>query len=418
MKLTTTAIAATTALALVLLAGCSSGETPAADADPGEVTGEITMWVYPVIPDEAVHKAFWADEVKTFQEEYPNVDVNVEVYPWAGRDEALATAIAGGKGPDVVYLIPDQLATYRTSIEPISEYLTDEHKADILENVMTSVTVDGEMLGSPILTSSNTLMCNKTAFDAIGATEYPETWDDLLALAPEFKEQDIYVTQYWGSPEATLNMTFYPLLWQAGGDVFSEDNTEIAFNGPEGVKALEFLTELAENDYIEKDLVSTMPSIEQTALAKNRVACTWQSVPGDVTDFWGEENIVIQPPLTDVDTASYGTVGSLSMLKGAEDKAAAGAWIDFATSADAVTEFVTTGKYFSPLVSTGELYADDPIYSAVEQTIQYVRVGPLTEASRNVMGVLAPEIQAALLGQKTPQEALDDAAASAQGLLS
>lgn len=418
MKITTRAIAASTALALGLLAGCSSSSDESAlDADPDEVSGSVTMWIYPLVADEATHRQFWTDQVAGFREEYPNVDVDVEIFPWAGRDEALATAIAGGKGPDVVYLIPDQLATYESSIEPIDAHLPAEHTDDILPNVRDAITIDGKMMGSPLLTSSNALMCDAQAFAAIGETEYPQTWDDLLELAPRFKEKGIYVTNYWGSPETTLNMTFYPLLWQAGGDVYSDDFSDVAFNSPEGVKALEFVTELAEQGYIEKDLISTMPSIEQTAIAQNQVACTWQSVPSDVTSFWGEENIVIQPPLTDVDTASYGTVGSLSMLKGAKDKTAAGAWVDYATSAETVVPFVTTAKYFSPLTSTGELYADDPIYSEIEKTIQYTRVGPLTESARNVMGVLAPEIQAALLGQKTPQEALDDAAASAQGLI-
>jgi multiple sugar transport system substrate-binding protein len=418
MRLATTSLVAAGAACTVLLAGCSSSDSGGSEgASDGALSGEVTMWIYPVIADQTTHEDFWDAQVTAFQAENPDVEVNVEVYPWAGRDESLTTAIAAGTGPDVVYLIPDQLATYQSSIEPIDDYLSAEHVADILPNVQDSITVDGQMLGSPLLTSSNPLVCDKAAFDAIGATEYPSTWDDLMDVAPALKEQGIYATNYWGSPEVTLNMTFYPLLWQAGGDVFSEDGTEVAFDSDAGVKALEYLVELNEGGYLEPDLITTTPSIEQTALAQNKVACTWQSGPADVEAYWGAENIVIQPPLTDEETIGYGTVGSLSMLKGAEDKAAAGAWIDFVTSAEPVTEFVTTAKMFSPLTSTGELYADDPVYGAIEQTIPDTTVGPVNEHSREVMGVLAPEIQAALLGQKSAQEALDAAAKSAEALL-
>lgn len=419
MRLATKSLVAAGAACTVLLAGCSSSSDggSAGGGEDGALSGEVTMWIYPIIADETAHQEFWDAQVAAFTEENPDVDVTVQVYPWAGRDESLTTAIASGTGPDVVYLIPDQLATYQSSIEPVDDYLSADHVADILPNVADSITVDGQMLGAPLLTSSNPLVCDKAAFDAIGATEYPTTWDDLLDLAPDLAEQGIYATNYWGSPEVTLNMTFYPLLWQAGGDVFSEDGTSVAFNSDEGVEALEFLVELNEGGYLEPDLITTTPSIEQTALAQNKVACTWQSGPADVEAYWGAENIIIQPPLTQEETVGYGTVGSLSMLKGSDDKAAAGAWIDFVTSADPVTEFVTTAKMFSPLSSTGELYADDPVYGAIEQTIPDTTVGPVNEHAREVMGVLAPEIQAALLGQKSAQEALDDAAASADAML-
>lgn len=419
MRVAPMSLMVASAAALALVAGCSSSPDgmPSDATSDGSVSGSVTMWVYPVIADEAAHKQYWADQVAAFEADFPDVDVDVQIYPWAGRDESLTTAIASGTGPDVVYLIPDQLATYESSIEPIQDYLSADHLDDILDNVKDSVTIDGNMLGSPILTSSNPLVCDAQAFDAIGVTDYPTTWDDLLSLAPAFKEQGIYVTNYWGSPEVTLNMTFYPLLWQAGGDVFSEDGSEVAFNSEAGVKALEFLTELSDGGYIETDLISTTPSIEQTAIAQNKVACTWQSLPSDVETYWGAENVVIQPPLTDEASIGYGTVGSLSMLAGSDDKAAAGAWIDFVTSAGPLKTFVTTAGYFSPLTSTGELYADDPILSAIEQTIQYTTVGPLNKHAREVMGVVAPEIQAAMLGQKTPQEALDAAAASAAAML-
>lgn len=419
MKTTSKSIALGAVLGLTILSGCGSdSDEPVATTDPQDLSGDVTMWMYPVIFDETEHRAYWDDKIAEFKEEYPDVNVTVDIYPWANRDEAIATAIASQTAPDAIYLIPDQLAAYKNALAPVEPYLSDEHLADILPNVTEAISPDGELLAAPLLTSSNTLICNQQAFDAIGVSDYPTTWDDLLELAPQFKEEGIYVTNYWGSAEVTLNMTFYPLLWQAGGDVFSEDGTDVAFNSPEGVKALEFLQELADGDYIERDLIATNPSIEQTAIAQNQVACTWQSTPADVEGFWGgAENIIVQPPLTETETVSYGTVGSLAMFESSENKEATAAWLEFATSADAVAEYVTSANQFSPLASTGELYADDPVYSAVEETIQYVAVGPLHESSREVMGILAPEIQAALLGNKTAQEALDSAAQAAQQLI-
>ena len=407
--ITATAVAVTAALAM---AGCSASSS---GSDGTKKT--VTMWIYPVIADEAKHKEFWDDTVKAFEAEHNDITVKYEIYPWANRDESLSTAIAAGKGPDLVYLIPDQLSTYQKSIEPMDSYLPATHKEDILDNVAESITLDGKLMASPILTSANALMCNAKAFEAAGITDYPKTWNDLEKLAPIFKEKGIYVTQYFGSPDVTLNMTFYPLLWQAGGSVYNEDGSKVAFDSEAGEKALRMISDFAAKGYIEQDLISTMPALEQTALATNKVACTWQSGPSDVTSFWGADAIKVLPPLTDEKQVSYGTVGSLAMLKGAKDKEAAGEFAAFATDAENSKKFDLASNFFSPLKSTGELYVDDPIQSAIEKTIPTSKVGELQPSARAVMGVLAPEIQAALLGTKTPEQALNDAAAAAQPLI-
>jgi multiple sugar transport system substrate-binding protein len=43
--------------------------------------------------------------------------------------------------------------------------------------------------------------------------------------------------------------------------------------------------------------------------------------------------------------------------------------------------------------------------------------GPAAAQAREIQAVVAPEVQAAVLGQKTPEQALKDAAAAAQQIL-
>ena len=121
-----TAIAAIASLGA--LTACSGGGTTGSSTpvpSDGAASGSVTMWTYPVIADEAAHKKFWDEQIAEFTAENPDVDVKVEIYPWAGRDETLATGIAGGKGPDVVYLIPDQLPKYAKSLAAVDNYITD-----------------------------------------------------------------------------------------------------------------------------------------------------------------------------------------------------------------------------------------------------------------------------------------------------
>lgn len=156
-----------TALAAGVLAGCSGS---------GDDGNTVTMWTYPVIFDEAKNKAYWDGLVKAFEKKHDGVKVKVETFPWANRDTALATAIASGKGPDAVYLIPDQLPKYTKSIIPAGDYMPASAKSDYTDFALKSVTVDGKPLATPILTSANPLICDKRVFDAIGEKSYPSSW--------------------------------------------------------------------------------------------------------------------------------------------------------------------------------------------------------------------------------------------------
>lgn len=410
---------------LALLGACSSGgnetsdptTTPPANGgseEPTQLSGDLTFWVYPVIGDDPTHQAVWDDSIAGFKELHPDVNINIEIYPWANRDEAISTAIVSNTTPDGIYLIPDQLSTYADALEPMESLLSDEHLADILPNVVESITVNGNMLGAPILTSSNPMICNAEVFEAAGVTEYPSTWDDFLELGPVFKDAGFYLTDYQGSLEQSLNHSFYPYLWQAGGSVFNEDGSDVAFNSDAGREALEFIKTLVDNEWVERDSLTTIVAFEQTAVANNQVACV--GISGSVTEvlpFWGEENIVVLDPLTKHETVAYGTVGSLSIFKGSNNKEAAAAFIEYVTSGDRLVEYLTTSKYFSALQSTGSLYADDPIYGPLEQTIPYSTVGELHPQAREIMGVISPEIQSVLLGNKSVEAALNDAASEA-----
>jgi multiple sugar transport system substrate-binding protein len=406
-----TALALPLVVTAALLAGCGGG------AGGGGDRQSVTMWIYPVISDEARHRAFWDDTVRQFTSAHPGVEVKVEIFPWANRDQALATAIAGNRGPDVVYLIPDQIPKYANNIEPIDGYLDQAAKDDYHHNVRAAVTVDGKMMGAPILTSAQALVCNKKVFEAVGQSSYPRTWQDVLDMAPAFKAKGYDVTMYNADVKQSLNITFYPLLWQAGGDVFSADGKSVAFDDDAGVRALNFAKRLIDGGFVDKAQLTTTPPIEQTRAAQGKVACTWQLAPQDVEKFWGKENIKVLPPLRESEQVQYGTVGSLVMLKGARNKQATADWIKFATGTEPTKRYDVAASYLSPKKSTGALYAGDPVLGELEKTVSYTVVGPLHPKARDVMGLLAPEIQAALIGDKTPEQALADAAKAATSVV-
>jgi len=71
----------------------------------------------------------------------------------------------------------------------------------------------------------------------------------------------------------------------------------------------------------------------------------------------------------------------------------------------------------APKQSVGAMYAGDPDLALFEEQARYCRPDVKNKNIREIMRILGPEIQATVLGIKTPEQALKDAAVVANRLL-
>jgi multiple sugar transport system substrate-binding protein len=411
----TSALVAAGVLALTA-AGCGSDGDDAVSADPAKVSGKVTMWIYPIGGDQ--EKPWWQPRIDEFKKQYGGVDVEVVVQPWANRDEQLTTAIAGNQAPDVVYLIPDQVPQFAQigALADVSDVIAPDRE-DFRSNTLDALTYQGKLYGVPLLMSVTTTLVNKKALQEAGVTSVPQTWDELLAAAPKLKDKGYYATQYVGEPTQSLNQSFYPLLWQAGGEVLSPDGKKAAFNSPAGVKALEFAKSLVDGGYAPKEALTAKVG-ETSAFGQGKVGLTISTASAELAIFkLDRANYAASAPLKDVKSVSYGTVGGLSVLDSARSRPAAKAWVKWVTSAAHMKEFDKSRKYFPPRKSVGPLFADDPVSGVEEKYLDNMRPGVISPKARQLMDLIKPHLQAALLGTKAPAKALDDAAKEVDALL-
>ncbi|HEY0448903.1 ABC transporter substrate-binding protein [Actinophytocola sp.] len=397
-------------LAGASLAACGSD---AGSTNGEKAGGEITVRVYPLKSDEG-DKAFWATQVAAFKKVNPDITVKVDLQPWKDRETTLVTQITGGNAPDVAYMIPDELRAMQAkgALEPMPDSVPrDGYRPAALD----AATVDSTLYGAPVLMSVVPGTCDKKVLAQAGVTEPPKTWDDLMAMAPKLKAKGLYVTQIDATNAAALNTTFYPWVWQAGGDVFDKSGKLTLDSGP-AREALAFLTDLVDKGYAPKAEATTAIPLDQSAIAKRQVACEFQTQPALLADQWGEDRLVI-PPLKNKEQTAYGTVGSLTILKGAKNKAAAAEWIKFVTTPEVMAAVDELGGFFAPKESTPLEYAAGTVDAETAKYLDLTYSGPPAAQAREIQAVVAPEVQAAVLGQKTPGEALKDAAGAAQQIL-
>jgi multiple sugar transport system substrate-binding protein len=376
------------------------------------LSGKVSMWAYPLSSsgEQGADEAMWQGLADAFREEHPDVEVSVEVLPWGGRNEKLTTALAANANPDVAYLNDDFIPQHAGdgNIIAVDDVIEDD-RDDFLQNAIDNLSLDGSLYAVPILTTVTTTLYNKNLFDQIGVSEYPGTWEEMLALGPQFRDAGVYLTSYMGSLEQTLNLTYFPLLWQAGGEVLNADGTAAAFNSPEGQAALDFVVTLIQEGYADESEAVTLPEPGAGLAMEGKVGVLMTGEAGSArryTEAWGEGAVVIGAPLENAIQTSYGTTAGFSIFKNAENVDAAKAWVDFITQPARMETILRSGGFITPRASMVGMYADDPILSEIEQYADLMHSGVHHPAVRQIISAVGPHIQAAFLGQASSADAL------------
>ncbi|GAA1718962.1 ABC transporter substrate-binding protein [Isoptericola hypogeus] len=407
------AIVAATATALTLSACGADGS-----GDGGQ---EVTLWMYPVIADQAASKEFWDTAEADFEKANPDVDLAIELQTFDKRDAQISAALAAGSGPDLVLITPDQAATYHAigGLLPVDDAVADIRDA-FYPAALDSATIEDELFGVPIFQNVFTTAYNTAIFEDAGLA-LPRTWDDLRAAAPELAKEGIAVMDYAGSPEQTLNLSFYPFLWQAGGHVFTDDGADVAFDSPEGAEALQLLVDLQQEGALPPDAATDGPAVEGAPIARGEAAMratTSLTEYGQLQAAVGDDSAALGQPLTGAEQVTYGNAGLLSLtsINDESNRQAAYDVLAFMSTPD-FQESLNAAAGNLPTRTDVAVDDSDPAVASMAEALELAYPGEPSPASRQVMAALAPKIQAALRGDMSAEEALAAAAEESRQIL-
>ncbi|SHG35187.1 multiple sugar transport system substrate-binding protein [Kaistia soli DSM 19436] len=153
----------------------------------------------------------------------------------------LSTAFASGQGPDIFVISPGDFLRYYNGgvLLDLTPFITPEAQADFPEGVIASRKVDGKIYGVPMELEPMAFYYSKKAFEdaKLGESDIPKTWDELLEVAKKLTTGDRYGVLFETGPGYYQNFTWYPFMWQGGGEFQGADGKS-AFNSPGVVQAL------------------------------------------------------------------------------------------------------------------------------------------------------------------------------------
>lgn len=394
------------------MVGCSD-DTGTTDS---QSKGEITVWAHPYTDNQEKEGEMWKELIASY-EDASGVKVNFQQIPWANRDQKILTALAANNGPDVFYAIPDQMPQYAEAgmLVDLSPYMENNDMDDFVESSLVPTKWKGKMYGVPILQSVETFMYNVEVVKAIGEdpSKLPTTWEEFEEWAAKAKEKGYYASSFQGG--GSMNGTLYPYLWQAGGEILTEDN-KVMINNESGVEAFEFINKLYSNGWIPQDSIT---ALDHDALWDSGKLLSIQGAGKSVSRMLEKETFefVIAPPLKNKKQATYGTTGMFVVPVNSDNKDAAAEFIKVITNAENQRKFNRETQFIPTRESAKDIYDDQKYLAQLASYTEFTQSGVIHPEGRNIMPLIQAELQTMLEGKKTPKEAADAAAKAIEGKL-
>ena len=393
---------------------------PAADVKPAAaVAGKVGMWVFPLTTDDA---NLYKPMVEDFQKANSAISVDMQILPWDGRSDKMIASLAANTPPDGVYLNPDFYPRFvdAKELEAFDPYLPPGYRDDFNPGPLDAVTYGGKTYGAPILTSAYTNVINEDVFKASGLdpAKLPGNWDELQSVMKTMtKPADGQFGAYFDMKRPSPVTNFVPIMWQAGGEMYAEDGKSVTFNQQPGIEALEFMAAIYQNNWAQKSNITGggLP------FSSGKVGLSFQTEPNAIKKSLQENpqlKLLIPPTAQKTKKVNFGTVGSYAIFTRSKNKDAAAKWILALTSPKNTTTILAASGFISPRKSiTADAYAKDPLFLKIVAEAPFMRSEPKHIEARSVFDAMMPEIQAALLGQKSAKDALNTAAEASNKLL-
>lgn len=259
MKSTKTLLSLAAVAAVLTLAACGDNGASAGGSgdDDGGDAEEVNLTFATFSPDQepAIRQI-----LDVFEEENPGVTVDIQIIPWTDYWSTLQTSTAGGTGPDVAWMLGAKIGQYIDG--GVLLPLDDAFEASGLdiekypEPLVDLFVDDGTTYALPKDFDTIGLWYNKALFDEAGLA-YPTpdwTWDDVVTNAQALTKPDgsVYGIGAPMDPQAT----YYNTIYQAGGEVISEDGTTSGYDSPEAIEGIKFWTDMINVHHVSPTLES------------------------------------------------------------------------------------------------------------------------------------------------------------------
>tara|TARA_B100000530_G_scaffold164355_1_gene103384 strand:+ start:2455 stop:5082 length:2628 start_codon:yes stop_codon:yes gene_type:complete len=402
---------------LFLLPGCLDGDDSRKSSSGPSLSGEITLDIWHTFAAESKEEEVFTNAVKEFEQNNPNVSVEITMVPFGNADQLFMTAAQGGQAPDLMRLSSDQLGAIGEVrvdgfplLEDLRPHLTPQDRAIFEERALQAMRYGDALYGIPASQDCLSLIFNKALFDAQGLDHPDETWteQDLLQAAESLTYNDVQglaipiKSAYW----------WFPIQEGFGGSLFDEGG-EPTLDSNGSSQAMQWMLDLE----LEHGVVATGTQIEGM---KNQFISSKAAMIFDGPWNWATyeaSRLNIGQTLLPLVESSGERMSPLVTYKGwtvskqSANKVAATELALWLSSEDVQKEFAVE-TYTMPthvaLETDSEIIEDEVLSGFLEQTKEGTPA-PTTRAMSLVYDPLSTAFEQAYSGIASTEEALSGA---------
>jgi multiple sugar transport system substrate-binding protein len=241
----------------------------------------------------------------------------------------------------------------------------------------------------------------------------PATWEDVLNAATEQDADDLAGYVIRGAATNPVVADFLPILWSFGGDVFDE-NWEVVFDSDESLRAVQFLVE--ELKAVAEASPESIDAADRSRLMAIGEALQSTVWPGEINSIVFGEGTTVEGKVSFIPMPAgpsgqgFGMMGNwlLGIPTAAENGEAAADFIRWMTEEDTQRLYAENEGIPSrtSVLNDEALNEANPYFAALAESLAATpNWRPRTDQWNAVETVLGTNLNAALAGQMTPEEA-------------
>lgn len=413
---------------LLGVAGCGGGGGPE-EADDGSIIITFAMGPDDTGTREGLIEQFNEDHKGEYR-------VNQRLMPTdtgAYFDQLRTQFQAGGGdidliGGDVIW--PAQFAANDWIVD-LSDRFTEDMRADFLEGPIESNTYEGAIYGVPWYTDAGMLYYRQDLLQESGFENPPETWEELIEMATQVQEdsgtEHGFIFQGADYEGGVVNGLEF--INSYGGRVLAEDDpSQVTIDSPESVEGLTVQRRMIEEGIAPQAVTTyTEEETDPAFLDGDAVFCrNWPYMYGLVGDEeasnLNEDQVGVAPLPRGVESVS-GLGGWNFMINSAADSDTQdGAWefIQFMVAREQQKVSAIEGALLPTLTA---LYDDEEVLEAVPvialagEVLERTEPRPVSPYYSDMSLEMAEEFNAALSGDKSPEQTVSDLQSSLQDIV-
>jgi len=422
-----------------LAAGALAGPTIIRSSRSASAQGKtLSFWqFYAPGGQVATQGAWFTDMIKSWNDQN-DTKIELTYVPTADYvgGSKLQTSFASGQGPDIFLVSPGDFLRYANGgvLTDLTPYMDKAAIADYYPGVIASRMVNGKVYGLPMEVEPMAMYYSLDAWDEVKLTEadIPKTWEQLLDVAKKLTTGDRFGVLFDTNPGYYQNFTWYPFMWEGGGELVNPDGKTSGFRSDGAVQALKLWQDAVKNGVAPRKTLGNGGGDIVPNLASGY--CAMQNI-----GIWGISDLKVNAPdfrygvfplpvpANGKPSTDLGGWAFVANSKGADPETAAKfcVWALGSMSADSVQRVVdwctvaksdmTPRQSVLQNPSVQKAFSEGPFKVFAEQILPTGRAEP--RLPPEVYKAASDAIQAAQLNGTDPAQAADTAAKQIEAFL-